>query len=441
MAQLNELAAEAIELDAFSTNIGDLVPEFDNLYSLALKQFNKVPASNITAGGGTTRPSARVQLRIQGGASIKQGTGDGDAIGLGNGSQYQAFALSPVVVIAPNQYTWLAKRATQGKERGTFQVTAKELKYSLASTTTGIEGLMNSDGSGTIDQIPTTATITTGGSGNQTSVIAGMNNVAGFVDQQVVQVFPSIGGTTRGTATISFVDPVTNTLYFSTALPSTGGATAVGDFIVVQGSSGAAGNSILGLRLWNNNANTGTLAGLNRATYPSRLQTPTINLAGKPITQSIGLRAATLLARAQGEDAEAVKSAIWYTGYDQGMAVSNLYFNVQIANEADVKGDRALDMGKKFFTPTFCNRELKVSITALPGRLDLFCPDTWYMFETAPLELHDFGGGATVMPVPDIAGSGSYLTSYIMAYITAFNIANSNVRAACYVQSAAQPAI
>lgn len=437
-----EAAVEAVELEAFAKNIEDLVMKGDTLYSLAKKSFTTVPSSNITLGGSTSRPSARIPLRIQSGAAIFQGTGNADSIGRGTGSQWQAFVLSPVVVMAANEISWLAKQATKGKERGLFNVSAQELKNSLTSATQGIEGLMNGDGSGEVDQIPSTATVSSNsGSGAQTSFISGLNNVSGFTDQQVIQVFPSEGGASRGTATISYVDTVANTLYFSTVLPSTGGATQTGDFLMVQGCSGAVGSSILGLRAWQVNSNTGTLAGLNRANFPGRLSTPTINLGGSPVTPSVGNRALTLMARALGPDADSVKNAVWYTGYDQGMAVNNLFYNVQIVNAQDIKGDEAHDMGKKFFSPTFCNREVHYSITAFPGRWDLFTPDTWYIFETAPLELYDFGGGMTVMPVPDIAGSGSYLTSYIMAYIAAFNVANSNVRAGCYIQNAAQPSI
>jgi hypothetical protein len=171
------------------------------------------------------------------------------------------------------------------------------------------------------------------------------------------------------------------------------------------------------------------------------LSTPTINLNGGSVSPSVGNRALTLMGRALGPDAEALENAIWYTDPGQGMAINNLFYNVQIANAQEVKGDKPLDMGRKFFTTTFCNRDLHISWTATPGRLDLFTPDTWYLFETAPLELYDFGGGMTVMPVPDVAGSGSYLTSYIMAYIAAFNMANSNVRAGCYIQSAGVPTI
>jgi hypothetical protein len=439
---VQEAAVEAIELDAFAKNIEDLIFEGDTLYSFAKKNFTTVPSSNITLGGATSRPSARVPMRVQSGAAIFQGTGNGDGIGRGTGSQWQSFVLSPVVIMAANEITWLAKKATEGKERGLFNVSAQELKNSLSAAQQGIEGLMNGDGSGEVDQIPSTATVSSNsGTGAQTSFISGLNVVTGFTDQQVVQFFPSEGGTSRGTATISYVDTVANTLYFSTVLPSTGGATATGDYIMVQGSSGAVGSSILGLRAWQVNSNTGTLAGLNRANFPGRLSTPTINLNGGSVTPSIGNRAVTLMGRALGPDAESINNALWYTGPDQGMAASNLFYNVQIANAQEVKGDKSLDMGKKFYTPTFCNREVKYSWTATPGRWDLFTPDTWYIFETSPLELYDFGGGMTVMPVPDIAGSGSYLTSYIMAYICAFNVANSNVRAGCYIQNAGSPAI
>jgi hypothetical protein len=442
MAPLQEAAVEAIELDAFAKNIEDLIFEGASFYSFAKKNFTAVPSSYITAGGATTRPSARVPMRIQSGSPIAQGTGNGDGIGRGTGSQWQSFALSPVVVLAANEITWLSKKATEGKERGLFNVSAQELKNSLAAATQGIEGLMNGDGSGEVDQIPSTATVSSAsGSGAQTSFISGMNVVAGFTDQQIVQVFPSEGGVSRGTATISYVDPVTNTLFFSTALPSTGGATQTGDFLMVAGSSGAVGSSILGLRAWQVNSNTGTLAGLNRANFPSRLSTPTINLSGGAVSPSVGNRALTLMGRALGPDAEALENAIWYTGPDQGMAINNLYYNVMVANAQEIKGDKPLDMGRKFFTTTFCNRDLHISWTAVPGRLDLFTPDTWYLFETSPLELYDFGGGMTVMPVPDVAGSGSYLTSFITAYIAAFNMANSNVRAGCFVQSAGQPVI
>ena len=434
---LAEAAVESIELDAFSKDIPDLIPKSQTLYSFFKSNATIIPVANVTAAGGVTRPSFRVPMRIQAGAALAQGTGNADSLGRGTGSQWAAFALSPVFVYSTCEITFLARIATEGRKRGLFNVQAQELRNTFQQAMQGLEGLINADGAGDLDTIPSTATVNNGtGSGQSYSSIVGLNNAMAFTDQQTIQVFSS-GGTNRGSFVISYVDPVTNTIYSASALPS---GTATTDSLVIAGAAGTAGSSILGLRAWQVNSNTGTIGGLSRANFPSRLSTPTINLSGGAITLSTGVRALTLLGRALGPESEAIKNSAWYCGPDQGMAISNLYYNVVIANAQDVKGDKALDMGKKMWPATFANRELLVGWNALPGRLDLFTPDTWYIGEMLPLELYDFGGGITVAPVPDIT-NGGYLTSSMFAYVCALNLANSNVRAGLYVQNAAQPSI
>lgn len=439
---LSESAVEAIELDAFSKDIPNLIPESDTLYSFFKENATIIPISNITAAGGTTRPSFRIPFRVQAGAAGAQGTGNGDSLGRGTGSQWAAFALSPVFVYNTCEITYLSRIATEGRKRGLFNVQAQELKNSFQQAMQFLESLMNSDGAGDIDSIPSTATVNnaTGGGtiGTPTySSIVGLNNAMQFTDQQTIQVFSAVGGTNRGSFVISYVDPVTNTIYSASALPS---GTATSDFLMVAGCSGAAGSSILGLRAWQVNSNTGTIGGLSRASYPSRLSTPTINLNGGAITLSTAHRAITILGRALGPESEAIKNAIWYCGPDQAMAVDNLYLNVLIANAQEVKGDKSLDMTKKFWPETYGGRKLHVGWNAPPGRLDLFTPDTWYLGEMLPLELYDFGGGVTVAPVPDII-NGGYLTSSMFSYVAALNLANSNLRASLYIQNAGQPVI
>lgn len=189
----------------------------------------------------------------------------------------------------------------------------------------GIEGLINSDGSGMIDQIPATAVINNGtGTGDSTSSIVGMNVAVAFTDQQTV-TFWTVGGVQRTTgvssAVVSYSDGPSNTLFFSTALPT---GVAVTDYIVVNGATYGSGASILGIKAWDVNSNTGSIAGLNRATYPGRLSTPTINLAGAAITPGIAQRAEVLLGRALGPDADSIKSGIWYGPPEQAFAQSNL---------------------------------------------------------------------------------------------------------------------
>ena len=271
-----------------------------------------------------------------------------------------------------------------------------------------------------------------------------MNVAVAFTDQQSVQ-FYSVGGVLRagGPATISYADGPSNTLYFSTNLANIVGL-ALTDFVVVNGATYGAGNSLLGIKAWDVNSNTGTIAGLNRASYPGRLSTPTINLNGAAITPGIAQRAEVLLGRALGPDADSIKSGIWYGPPEQAFAQSNLMYNVQIVNAQEIKGDKTIDMSKKYFSDTFGGRKYHKSWTAINNRMDLLVLDNWYIGELSPLELYDFGGGNVVAPVPDIngqSGTSSYLTSHMFAYNTCFNLANAAPRAGLYLQNAAVPTV
>ena len=434
-----------MELDAFAKEIPDLVFHGTTGYSLFKAEAKKVPVSNQSNAGGVQRPSFRVPFRVQAGSGIAQGTGNADSMGRGTGSQWASFALAPIYLFNVCEISWLAQQSTDSKQKGLFAVKAMEMKNSLDAAMQGIEGLINADGSGMIDQIPATAVIVLSGGtpAAQTASIAGVNVAVAFTDQQVVQ-FYSTGGVQRTggrtSATISYSDGPSNTLFFSTALPSD---VVVTDFIVVAGATYGAGNSLLGIRAWDVNSNTGIIGGLNRNAYPGRLSTPTINLGGAALTSGIAHRAEVLLGRALGPDADSIKSGIWYGPPEQGFAQSNLYYNVQIANAQEVKGDKTLDMSKKFMADTFGGRKYHKSWTAIPNRMDLLVMDNWYIGELSPLELYDFGGGSVVAPVPDASqgAAGSYLTSHMFAYNTCFNLCNAAPRAGLFVQNAAVPTI
>ena len=456
---LSEAAVESIEVEAFASEIPNLVYEGTTGYSLFKKSAHSVPISNETNAGGTARPSFRIPFRVQGGAPISQGTGNGDSFYRGSGSQWASFAVSPVFVYNVCEISWLAQHSTNSKEKGLFEVKAAEMKNSLDTAMQGLESLINSDGSGMLDQIPTTATVNSGVGGGVIgtptySSIVGMNIAAAFTDQQNVTVYPSeTSAAPRGSFTISYSDPVSQTIYSAQALPSAGGATAVGDYLfifngTVVGGAGttqaAAAASILGIRAWQVNSNTGSIGGLNRATYPGRLSTPTINLAA-PVTPSLSPRALTLLGRALGPESAAIKSMIWYTGPDQGYAMANLQYNVQQERRSAVGGDATEDMAYKMFQDTFGGRKLHISWNALPGRIDGLVMDNWYMGELEPLELYDFGGGQTVVPVPDIpaspSGNNTYLSSHMFVFSCCWQLVDAAPRSGIYCTNATVPTI
>ncbi len=317
-------------------------------------------------------------------------------------------------------------------------VRAQELKNSLESFMHGIEALFQRDASGTLDQIPSTATVNNNtGTGVQTSSITGMNNANQFVDQQVVQVFASVGGLNRGSFTISYVDGVANAIYSSQALPT---GTTTGDFLIIAGASGAANSSIAGIRTYQVNGNSGTVLGITRANFPGRLSTPTINLSGAALNPAIPFRAQILIDRALGPDTEEAESLMWYGGPGQQLQINNLYQPVVIANLQEVKGDHQLDMVKKYMPETFGGREYLTGYNAQPGFVDGLCLSTWGIVELIEPSLYDFGNGVTTMPVPDPSGNG-WLSSNIFYYNASLNLFNSNMRAGCFIQNASEPTI
>jgi hypothetical protein len=443
---LAEAAVQGIELDAWNKIIPSVIYSGKTLYNRIKRGTKTYPTANVTARpgniGATTglaqRSAFNVPMRIQSGATIVQGTGDGDSLGRGTGSQWVTGDISPVFLFSGCEITYLAQMATAGPKRGLVSVRAQELKNSLDSYLRGIESLFNTDGSGALDQIPSSAVINNGtGTGVQTSSIIGMNNANQFQDQQTVQVFTAVGGSLRGSFQISYADGVTNTLYSSTPLPL--GTTNL-DYLMVAGASGAANSSIAGIKTYQVTGNTGTVLGIPRANYPGRLSTPNINLGGNAVNPAVPYRAQILIDRGLGEDAEETEGAIWYGGPGQQLQITQLYQNVLIANAQDVKGDKALDMVKKYMTPTFGGREYVTGYNATPNRLDLLCLKSWGIAEMIEPSLYDFGNGVTVMPVPDPNGNG-WLTSNIFYYNGAMNLFNSNMKAGCYVTQAAEPTI
>lgn len=440
MAPLVETAVQAVELESFAKGIPDLIPKFQTIYNLFKKGSKTYPTAVTTAAGGVQRPSFRIPFRVQSGAAIFQATGNGDALGRGTGSKWEGGDLSPIGLFAGCEITYLARIATNGPKRGLISLRAEELKNSLNSFMRGVDAQFLSDGSGALLQIPSTATVNNGtGTGNQTSSIIGLGGQANQMqEQQVVQFFATEGGAARtGTATVSYVDGAADTVYFSTALPV---GTAVGDFIMIQGSSGALNSGVAGIYTYQVQSNTGTVLNVARATYPGQLSTPNINKGGAALNTTDGYKVSILIRRGLGDDAKEQDEFEWICGTDQELAVAQLYTNVLQQNYVP-PGDTALDMAKKHMPKTFNGRPLHVTVTAKQGRIDAVNPETWGIIETVEPSLYDFGDSVTTMPIPDFAGQGSYLTSSIFFYHAFLNLFNANMKASAYLSNLAVPSV
>lgn len=439
---LAEAAVEAVELENFAKGIPDLVFKGHTVYNFFKKGSKTYPTAVTTQAGGVSRPAFRIPVRMQSGAAIFQATGNGDSLGRGTGSQWVSGDLSPIGLFAGCEITYLARIATQGPKRSLISLRAEELKNSFNSFMQGVDAQFLSDGTGAILQIPATATVNNNnlGGANPSSIVGLGGQANQFQEQQVIQIFPTEGGSARtspATATVSYVDGANDTVYFSTALPT---STATGDFVMIQGSSGALNSGVAGIYTYQVASNTGTILNLSRATYPGQLSTPNINKSSQAISTTDNFKVQILIGRGLGPDNEAVEDYEYICGPDQELAVTQLYTNVLQQNYVP-PGDKALDMSKKYMAPTYGGRKLNVSYTARQGRLDAVTPETWGIIETVEPSLYDFGDGVTTMPIPDFVNQGSYLTSSIFFYNCFLNLFNANMKAGVYISNAAVPSV
>ncbi len=438
---LNEGAVEAVELESFAKGIQNLVYKGRTIYNFFKKGVKSYPTAVTTQAGGVSRPAFRIPVRMQSGAAIFQATGNGDALGRGTGSLWISGDLQPIGLFAGCEITYLARIATQGPKRSLIALRAEELKNSFDSFMRGVDAQFLSDGAGAVLQLPSTATInnnTLGGS-NPSSIVGMGGQANQLQEQQVVQFFLAEGGAARsGTATVSYVDGANDTVYFSTALPV---GTAAGDFIVIQGSTGALNSGVQGMYSYQVSSNTGSVLNLLRANYPGQLSTPSIDKQGLPINTTDPYKAAILIGKGLGKENEAVDEFEFICGPGQELAVTQLYTNILSQNSVFTPGDKAPDVVKKYMAPKWGGRDLTVSYSARQGRIDGVCPETWGIIETQEPSLYDFGDGVTTMPIPDFTGQGSYLTSNIFFYNAFLNLFNSNMKAGVYFLNCDEPDI
>lgn len=441
-----EAAVEAVELEAFAKGIPDFVYKSRTAYNFFKKGSKTYPTAVTTQAGGVARPAFRIPVRMQSGAAIFQATGNGDALGRGTGSLWVSGDLSPIGLFSGCEITYLARIATQGPKRSLISLRAEELKNSFDQFMRGLDAQFLSDGAGSVVQIPSTATVnnnTLGGT-NPSSIVGLGGQANQLQEQQVVQFFAAEGGAPRtggvATATVSYVDGANDTVYFSTALPT---STAAGDFIVIQGSTGALNSGVQGIYAYQVASNTGTVLNLQRSTYPGQLSTPNINKNNQPINATDPYKAEILIGRGLGDENEAVEEFEWFTGPGQQLANTTLFTNtLQGRYEATGKvGEKGVDVAPKYMTPTFGGRPVHVSYSARQGRWDALAPSTWGIIETVEPSLYDFGDGVTTMPIPDFAGQGSYLTSNIFFYNAFLNLFNSNFKAGVYFTNCSEPSV
>jgi hypothetical protein len=391
------------------------------MYQLDDTLFGKIKKSELEVV--SSRPT-RIPMELLAGGQFQQSNPDNGDFGLGSGIVLDFGTITPVYFSQAIQYSKLAEISTDSNEKAIESIASLNMKRAMDQFNTNIEALLQGDGSGTLD------TVVVGSSGS--SVIT-VTNPSQFADGQIVQVFSAVGGTNRGSVTITSVDAGAKQINLSANAPT---GTTAGDILVVNGSTGAAASSLLGIKYFQVDSNAGTVLGLNRATYPGKLKTPHVAAGNQSLTQAFGRQALQKMRTALGADTPFQQELIWHMGLDMEAAWENVGLVVSQVIQNQVSGSSSVDMLKADAPKTMAGRPVVASIHATPGRIDGLCLKNWGRVENKPIDFLEFGG-QTIFPT--YGGSGGLNASSIFYLWTGMNIYNANVRAGTFIDGIAIP--
>ena len=366
------------------------------------------------------RPT-RVPLELLAGFKMRTGNPDGGALGRGSGPTTDAGTLVPVYIYQAGEWTKATEINTNSEKKAIEQYAQLMAERALEQFNTGMEALLNTDGSFTLDSIVSTAT-------GQFIV----NNANQFYDNQDIDVWSALSGTFRGTFTILSVDAPNNTLNLTTGI----GTAQAGDLCLLSGAAAVANSGLFGIEYYQVSSATGSVMNLQRAAYPGKLSTPNVAANGT-LTPALARRLEAQMIAALGVKHPESVDLIAHMNTDMAAAWENVAQNVSIVNFQEVKGDSLPDMLKKRTPTTFAGWEVVRSVHAVPGRIDLLPLKHFFKIENQPIDYYDVAGQTEF---PAYGTDGAPLQSTLSYLWTGCQLGNENVRAGAYMSAITIPA-
>lgn len=397
-----------------------MVDKISLLFHRDHKFFDKIQKKNVIVQSSR---NMRVPLDILAGGQFRQVDPDGGDFGRGSAITADFAQLSPVYFAQATEYTKLLEAATDSKEKAVEPAAKRNLEAAIDQMRKGIEALLNSDGSGTLDTVV---------SASGSAIV--VSNANQFFDNQTIQVFDAVGGTSRGTASILSIDPLSNTLNLTAAIPA---GTTGGDVLIVDGGSAVADSSLFGIEYQQVDSNSGVWLGIPRSSYPGKLKTPSVDLNNQALTPQKVRLALQLVKRRLGIDTPDVDNLMWHMNVDMVAAWENVGLVVSQVIQNQLGGSESEDMLKRSAPKRMADRPILESLNAKPQRIDGLCLKHWGRGELQPIAPLEFGGQ---IMFPIYGASGGLAASTITYLWCGFQVFTDNPAAGVYLSNIAEPA-
>ena len=407
-----------VQLEHVRDKVALMFQQDDTLLRYIEKKIEKDEVSSRTM---------RIPIRIQGGIPFSQINPDSGDLGLGSNDIYDvAVNLTPVWFATAVTLSKLATIATDSDKKAVENVMKEAFVSANKQLRTGIESLLNTDGSGTLDVVTGAPVVISGGT------TIPVNNPNAFSEGSVYNAWSALGGTNYGPFMVVSTDPNGGVIVANAAPAST----TIGTLLLVNGASGNAATSLFGLEYHDVDTNSGSWLGLSRATYPNKLKSPHVAAGGAQLTPQLVRQIKLFMIRALGFDGADVDNLVAHAGVEIAAAWEDAQIGVSTVVQNQLTGDESLDMGKKNLPKTIGGTPFITSIHAVRGRIDFLNLSHWGSAEIQPIDMFDVGGQTQFQTY---GASGGLNANELFYYWTGLQIWVDNPRANGFIDGIAIP--
>lgn len=403
----------------------DLVPRASRFW----KWFGKVAEVEVTSNN-----DLRIPVRVGGGAAMSYTNLDTGRVGRGGAPGFKRMLSAPRAFKVVSEISLAGIKHTDSSEKAVEDAFAYALADHTRVMAAGFDSLI-------LSKAGVFATVTTGTTGTTLT----LSDVRHFAEGMPLVRYDPTFATQRTTASgddprVTKVNRLTKQIEISEGW--TGGVPATSDVIMLGGLSGATPAKMFSVYDFHENAATGTVGGLSRATY-DQLRTAKAS-AGSMLNVVHGYAAQYALATKRPEF-DFKRDAVWIgsPGAFAGNALDvtqrqQIFFNVK--QDANSGARKPIDYSFDILSDgTFCGIPTMLSAHAADDRVDLLIKKNWGKQVTLPPQPYDFGGGKSLFPViSSVDQTPTFML--LFAHVAEFQVYDVDPGSEAYIDQIALPA-
>jgi len=374
----------------------------------------------------------RIPLQIRPGGKAGLVNMDGGDLGRGSGTTYEYASVTPIFFKNAVEITKLVEYATNSNDKAIENAAKKEVANGMAQFRTFLDMVLQGAGNGVIGTVSGVAGNTITCSVPFGVALMYYNLPIQFYDSTLTINRNQVAGI--GDSNITNTPNTTANTFTVDNVPA--GVVAT-DVVVHSGLSGASPTSLYGLRYQQNNATTGIWLNLNRATYATELQTPSVNAGSTALSLAQIRTAYNLIRKALGANMKQSK-LVAHTYVGQQQAYEALAIAVQsIIKEGFGNGTTKYDGLYDNDSLTMAGVKMKAAIHADQTKVDFLDLSHWGRAVMQDIDYYEVGDGQIMFPI--YGASGGIASAYVFYFVTGFQVWTDSPRSGAYIYGLTVP--